>query len=125
MRMSPWLLRQLHQITSTPFVPLLGPEAYNYFVKKNQNATQVGGQASFNFKFKKERVIKERLLNEGVTVQIHKEIAVVWGPYNLWVNDQFSHCGVDVFTLLKTNTNWKIASLAFSMETDGCDPEKK
>jgi hypothetical protein len=45
---------------------------------------------------------------------------VVWGSYNLWINDKFSHCGVDAFTLLKTDSGWKISSLSYSKETEGC-----
>jgi hypothetical protein len=55
-----------------------------------------------------------------VEVMVHNRIAMVWGSYNLWINDKFSHCGVDAFTLLKTEAGWKISSLSFSMETEGC-----
>lgn len=101
------------------------PQAYNYYIQEKQDSIRVGGRSSLSFKLTPDRIIKERLLDTGVMVQIHKRIAMVWGPYDLWVNNKYSHCGVDVFTLLKTKAGWKIASLAFSMETEGCSPSGK
>jgi hypothetical protein len=73
----------------------------------------------------KERVIDEIMRDKEVTVQIHKQIAMVWAPYDLWVNKKFSHCGVDVFTLIKTNQGWKIASLIYTVEPDACEKDRK
>ena len=73
------------------------------------------------FTFNKNEIIKERMRDTGVTVQIHDRVAMVWAPYDLWVNDQFSHCGIDVFTLFKTKDGWKIASCSYTVDTKGCD----
>ncbi len=43
-------------------------------------------------------------------------VAIVWMPYDLYVNGNWSHCGVDVFTLVKAGEAWRIASLAWSAE---------
>ena len=43
-------------------------------------------------------------------------VAMVWYPYDLYVNGAWSHCGVDVFTLVKSSGAWRIASLAWSAE---------
>ncbi len=43
-------------------------------------------------------------------------VAMVWMPYDLYVNGAWSHCGADVFTLVKSNGTWRIASLAWSAE---------
>jgi hypothetical protein len=43
-------------------------------------------------------------------------VAMVWMPYDLYVNGAWSHCGADVFTLVKSNGAWRIASLAWSAE---------
>jgi hypothetical protein len=43
-------------------------------------------------------------------------VALVWMPYDLYVNGAWSHCGVDVFTFVKSNGTWRIASLAWSAE---------
>jgi len=72
------------------------------------------------FSFHKDEIIKERMRDTGVVVQIHDRIAMVWAPYDVWLNDQFSHCGIDVFTLLKTKDGWKIASCTYSVEKKAC-----
>ena len=55
-------------------------------------------------------------------VLLHDRMAVVWTPYDLYVDGAFSHCGIDSFSFLKTEAGWKIAGIVFSMETDGCEP---
>lgn len=43
-------------------------------------------------------------------------IAMVWFPYDLYLNGAWSHCGADVFTMVKVGAAWRIASLAWSAE---------
>lgn len=43
-------------------------------------------------------------------------VGMVWLPYDLYVDGAWSHCGVDVFTLVRTDAGWRIASLAYSVE---------
>ncbi len=43
-------------------------------------------------------------------------VAMVWFPYDLYVNGAWSHCGADVFTLVKSSGAWRIASMAWSAE---------
>lgn len=64
-------------------------------------------------------VIQERML--GAEIKIHKRIAMAWVPYSLDISGKFSHCGIDVFTFLKTSEGWKIATAAFTVEPDGCE----
>jgi len=56
------------------------------------------------------------------TVLLHERMAVVWTPYDLYVDGEFSHCGIDNFSLLKTDQGWKITGIVFSMEADDCAP---
>lgn len=95
-------------------------DARNYFIGLRNDTLRAGMQDPFNFRFRKGQIIKERMRDKGVSVQIHEKIAMVWAPYDLWVNDTYSHCGVDVFTLLKTSAGWKVASCSFTIEKDGC-----
>ena len=53
-------------------------------------------------------------------VTIHGRIAQVWGEYEFLRDGKFSHCGVDAFTLLRTPEGWKVATLAYTMQTIGC-----
>jgi hypothetical protein len=47
---------------------------------------------------------------------VNGAIAMVWMPYDLYRNGTWSHCGVDVFTLVKAGSAWRIATLAWSAE---------
>lgn len=62
------------------------------------------------------RIIQERMLSSEV--KIHKRIAMAWIPYTLDISGKFSHCGIDLFTLFKTNEGWKIATAAYTIEQD-------
>ncbi|HEY1060688.1 MAG TPA: nuclear transport factor 2 family protein [Daejeonella sp.] len=62
------------------------------------------------------RVIQERMLSSEV--KIHDRIAMAWVPYSLDISGKFSHCGVDLFTFLKTDEGWKIATAAYTIEQD-------
>src|SRR5579872_5513639 len=55
-------------------------------------------------------------------VQIRGRIANVWAEYDFWANGKFGHCGIDTFLLLKTDEGWKIFSLTWTSETEGCKP---
>lgn len=54
-------------------------------------------------------------------IKIHNGLAMTWVPYELYVNDQFPHCGIDIFTLFKIGGIWKIINLAYSTEGSICD----
>lgn len=43
-------------------------------------------------------------------------VAMVWFPYDLYVDGNWSHCGADVFTLVKSGGTWRIAAMAWSAE---------
>lgn len=62
--------------------------------------------------------MEERYRNP--TVLIHESIAVVWTPYEFRLNGELSHCGVDVFELLKVNGAWKIGNAMWTAEPAGC-----
>jgi len=49
-------------------------------------------------------------------VRISGPLAIAWLPYDLYLDGEWSHCGVDVFTLVRIEGDWKISSLAWSIE---------
>lgn len=55
-------------------------------------------------------------------VRIHGGIASVWTPYDFWVDGKFSHCGIDIFDLVKTAEGWKIGTITYTVERTGCAP---
>lgn len=68
-------------------------------------------------------IVEEKLLS--YEIKVHRQIAMAWVPYTLSVSGQFSHCGVDLFTFIKTDQGWKINTCSFTVEPDGCAAFKK
>jgi hypothetical protein len=56
------------------------------------------------------------------TVLQHGRMAVVWTPYDFYRAGDFSHCGVDVFNLIRTDAGWRIAGIMYTVEPTGCAP---
>ncbi len=53
-------------------------------------------------------------------IKIDGDLASVWAPYKFYLGDKFSHCGVDVFQLMKTTQGWKIIYIADTRRKDNC-----
>lgn len=57
------------------------------------------------------------------TVLVSGPVAMVWLPYDFYQDGKWSHCGVDVFTLLRTDGSWRIATLVWSVDQPpACSP---
>ncbi len=52
-------------------------------------------------------------------VLIHKNIAFLWTKYDFHRNKEYSHGGIDAFSLVKTENGWKIAGLTYTIEQKG------
>lgn len=63
-------------------------------------------------------IVQEKVLSSEI--KVHEQIAMAWVPYTLSVSGKFSHCGVDLFTFIKTDQGWKINSCSFTIEPNGC-----
>ncbi|QKJ32084.1 nuclear transport factor 2 family protein [Mucilaginibacter mali] len=53
-------------------------------------------------------------------IRIDADLAMVWAPYKFYVGQTFSHCGVDVFQLMKTDRGWKIIYIVDTRRKDKC-----
>lgn len=62
--------------------------------------------------------LSERMWNPKVMRR--GPIAVVWAPYEFQVNGKTTHCGIDVFDMVKVEGTWKIAHLMWTQEPNGC-----
>lgn len=78
-----------------------GVTTYRVRTRQEQRTASLSGVVERGFK-------PEAMVNGGV--------AMVWFPYDLYRNGAWSHCGADVFTLVKTEGKWRIASMAWSAE---------
>jgi hypothetical protein len=71
----------------------------------------------------KEQIWSEPIWNEKV--EIDGGLASVWVDYAFYVDQDFSHCGVDAFQLIKTSEGWKIFHLADTRRKADCQvPEE-
>jgi len=52
----------------------------------------------------------------GATARVQDRVAQVWVPYDLYIGKTWSHCGVDAFTLIKSDGRWRVASLIYTIE---------
>lgn len=66
----------------------------------------------------KERVWNEPIWNEKV--EIDGPLASVWVDYAFFIDDQFSHCGVDAFHLVKKDDRWQIFHLVDTRRKADC-----
>ena len=63
-------------------------------------------------------VVYERITFNDI--KIDGDLASVWAPYKFYLGDKFSHCGVDVFSLMKTASGWKIIYIVDTRRKDNC-----
>lgn len=62
----------------------------------------------------------ERLWEERVL--INDTMAVFWASYDFWIDGSFSHCGTDVFDLIKVDDQWKLGNMMYTIQRTGCPP---
>lgn len=65
-----------------------------------------------------ERELDERI--HDVQVQVDQGLASIWAGYDLYVDGELSHCGVDAFHLVRTAEGWRILEIVDTRRTEGC-----
>lgn len=65
-----------------------------------------------------EALLVERIWDPEITVR--GPVAGAWTPYDFYIDGEFSHCGFNNFSFLKTADGWKIAGVAYSMKLTDC-----
>ncbi|WP_341712865.1 hypothetical protein [Erythrobacter sp.] len=54
------------------------------------------------------------------TVLVRGNIAVVWAEYSFDLDGKRTHCGIDVFNLMKIEGAWKVTGIQYTVEPDNC-----
>lgn len=72
-----------------------------------------------SIKKKKPEHIYDERISEYI-VKIDDNLASVWTPYEFYLNNKFSHCGVNVFQLFKSEEGWKIISIIDTRRRNKC-----
>lgn len=68
-------------------------------------------------------LLQERMYKPDV--RVNGDLALVSGRYGFYVDERFSHCGLNSFQLLRAAEGWKIAQGASTIELNGCEPESR
>jgi len=55
-----------------------------------------------------------------VNIKTDGPMAIVWAPYKFYRGKTFSHCGVNVFTLIETAKGWKIKEITDTRRKADC-----
>jgi hypothetical protein len=63
-------------------------------------------------------VLHERMWDPEVSLD--GLIATVRAPYDFHVDGTFSHCGVNVFSLVRSGSAWKVAGVVYTVQRDIC-----
>jgi ketosteroid isomerase-like protein len=64
------------------------------------------------------RELRERYWDP--TVLVRGSMAVVWAPYEFWRDGETTHCGIDVFDLVKQDGAWRLAHIMYTVEPGAC-----
>lgn len=93
-------------------------------IGKDENGVSIVKTSNFN-KFLKSIVsipdttrFHEKLLS--YQIKVDGNMANAWTPYEFWINDTLSHCGVNSFQLHRQNGIWKIIYIIDTRRRDDC-----
>lgn len=67
----------------------------------------------------RENLWDERIAN--LEIRVDGPLATAWMDYAFFVDDRFSHCGVNAFQLFREPAGWKIVQLVDTRRREGCD----
>lgn len=65
--------------------------------------------------------VKFQEILKSFSIQIDGQMANAWTPYEFRLRDEFSHCGVNSFQLVKFDGVWKIVYLIDTRHKVNCD----
>ena len=81
-------------------------------------STPIDGFITGIGKIPAEQKLEEKILS--YEVKIDGRMASVWTPYEFYFGGQFSHCGVNVFTLFKSSEGWLITAITDTRRREDC-----
>jgi len=97
------------------FTDLMIDEAVMFAVVQRDGQTRYSARTRSG---ERTRSLAQDIVERGfdVEVRIAGGLATAWVPYDLYIDEEWSHCGIDAFTLISMPEGWRIASLAYSVE---------
>lgn len=68
-----------------------------------------------------EATIDERWIGTP-QARVEGPMASVWGRYEVWVDGEYQHCGIDAVHLVEAAAGWQVASVTYTAGEEGCTP---
>lgn len=99
-----------------------------YTVAKNKEGKTILRKGDFENFLKSVGTPHEKMYDEPIwntEVKIDGDLAYVWTDYAFYLGKDFSHCGVDAFSLVKQDNQWKIFHLTDTRRKDDCKVPNK
>lgn len=117
------LFEGMRRSDSTLIKAAVAPGAILQTVAKNkegQNVVRTEAMSGFITAVTQPReAIQDERITFGI-INIDGDLAAVWTPYRFYVGEQFSHCGVNSFQLVRLNGEWKIQYIIDTRRKDNC-----
>lgn len=92
-------------------------------IQNKPEGTVIGSNTVAEFANSIGSVPAETYLDERLTdfiINVDANMATAWTPYQFYVNEKFSHCGVNSFQLVKINEQWKIVYIIDTRRKEAC-----
>ena len=86
--------------------------------------SEVGSNAVADFVTRISTTPAETQLDERIIdyqIKVDGTMASAWTPYQFYVNDKFSHCGVNSLQLVKMADGWKIVYIIDTRRKEPCE----
>lgn len=99
------------------------PQALMNTIVTTDESTEIKSNKVADFVKRIAETPTDTLLDEQILdyhIQIDGNLASAWTPYRFYVNEKFSHCGVNSFQLVKINTGWKIIYIIDTRRKEPC-----
>ncbi len=117
------LFEGMKKSDSTLLKSAFAPDARMETIAKNKEGKTIvraDGVAAFVKAIAKPHteIYDERLMSYDI--KIDGDLATAWTPYQFYVGDKFSHCGVNTFTMVRLDNSWKIWYIIDTRRKEGC-----
>ncbi|KEO72797.1 nuclear transport factor 2 family protein [Anditalea andensis] len=99
-------------------------EAVMHTAAQSPDGTKLGSNSVNEFINRVAVTPPETILDERIQdyhIQVDGDIASAWTPYRFYVNDGFSHCGVNSFQFIRIDGQWKITYVIDTRRKDNCN----
>lgn len=98
-------------------------EATMQTVKSGETGSELGSNSVEDFLNRIASTPATTTLDERILdyqIKVDGDMAAAWTPYEFYVNENFSHCGVNSFQLIRTPDGWKITYIIDTRRKEGC-----